>query len=354
MTSDRDFLAQAFEPLLKAARGNPKALLSLAEKARQNGDFERCIALVKEALAAGPGDPEVTSLARTIMARLVPGWHFKMMRDEPRNNAFLHAIERAVRPDMKVLDIGSGSGLLAMMAARAGAPEVHTCEMNAVIAEVAREIVERNGFAEQITVHNCNSKKLDPAADLGGPVDLVVSEIIGNDLVCEEVLPTMRDAVRRLAKPGAQFIPQAGEIRIALAHFPDLESYRTGDVCGFDLSPFNRLLSARINVRANDPDLTLCSAPISLFSFDFTTADHPEERAATELVASGGPANGIVQWFRLQMDEHEDYECAPGPGSPPSWGLGFYPFEHCRDMAAGERIAIAASVAGNRLRLWQT
>lgn len=354
MDSDRALMNKAFDPLVAAAQGNPKALLGLAEQARLNGDFGRCVELVKDALAAGSGDAEMTSLGRTILARLVPGWHFPMMRDEARNQAFLRAIERAVKPGMKVLDIGSGSGLLAMMAARAGAGHVHTCEVNLVIAEAAREIVSRNGFADRITVHMCNSKKLDPATDLGGPADLVVSEIIGKDLVCEEVLPTMRDAVRRLARPGARFIPQGGEIRVALAHFADLERNRAGDACGFDLSPFNRLMSARITARANDPELSLRSDPVSLFEFDFTTADHQEERAEMELVATGGAVNGIVQWFRLQMDAVESYENAPGPDSLPSWGLGFIPFDRSRDMAAGERLAIAASVAGNRLRIWQT
>ncbi|MEL7220183.1 MAG: 50S ribosomal protein L11 methyltransferase [Bacteroidota bacterium] len=44
------------------------------------------------------------------------------------------------------MDIGTGSGLLAMMAARAGAQEVVACEMNPLLAEAASQIVEQNGF----------------------------------------------------------------------------------------------------------------------------------------------------------------------------------------------------------------
>jgi protein arginine N-methyltransferase 7 len=354
MIGDRSLLENAFERLVAAARGNARALLVLAENACRSGDVVRCLNLVKDAQATDPDDPEIASTARTILARNVPGWHFPMMQDADRNQAFLQAIERAVKPGMKVLDIGSGSGLLAMMAARAGAAEVHSCEVNPVIADVAREIVGNNGFADQITLHTCNSKRLDPEADLGGRVDLIVSEIIGKDLVCEEVLPTMRDAVRRLAKPGAQFIPQAGEIRIALGYFEDLERYRAADSCGFDLSPFNRLLSSRLKARADDPGLALRGEPLSLFSFDFTSSDHQRERVQAELVASGGTVNGMVQWFRLQMDADGSFENAPGPGSSPAWKLGFVPFDASRELDAGDRVAIAASVGGNRLHIWET
>ena len=179
MESDIVLARRAFEPLVAAAKGNARALIALAGEALRNGDHKRCHELAQDALRLNPDDREVVSEARTLIARMVPGWHFPMMLDEIRNQAFKDAIERAMRPDMKVLDIGSGSGLLAMMAAQAGASEVHSCELNPVIADIATQIVRNNGFAEKITIHACNSRKLDPAADLGGPADLVISEIIG-------------------------------------------------------------------------------------------------------------------------------------------------------------------------------
>lgn len=59
------------------------------------------------------------------------------------------AIEAAV-PGKVVLDIGTGSGLLAMMAARAGAARVIACEMNAAVAETARRIIAANGLADRM------------------------------------------------------------------------------------------------------------------------------------------------------------------------------------------------------------
>ena len=353
MESDVVLARRAFEPLVAAAKGNARALIALAGEALRNGDHKRCHELAQDALRLNPDDREVVSEARTLIARMVPGWHFPMMLDEIRNQAFKDAIERAVRPDMKVLDIGSGSGLLAMMAARAGAQEIHSCELNPIIADTATQIVRNNGFAEQITIHACNSRKLDPVTDLGGPADLVISEIIGKDLVCEEVLPSMRDAVQRLAKPGAQFIPRSGEIRVALAYYAKLDDRKIGEVCGFDLSPFNQLHPARISVQVNDPSLESRGEVTELFSFDFSSAEPQADRISLDLIASGGTVNGVVQWFRLQMDEVGSFENSPGPHSSRSWALVFYPFAEPIETDPGERIGVVASVARNLLRIRQ-
>jgi type II protein arginine methyltransferase len=353
MVSDATLITLAFEPLIAAAKGNARALVALAGEARRRGDSRRCHQLTQDALELRPDDPEIVFEVRDLLARTVPSWHFPMMQDDIRNQAFLTAIERAVRPDMLVLDIGSGSGLLSMMAARAGAREVHSCEMNPVIATIAEQIIRQNGYADKVTIHASSSHKLDADADLGGRADLVISEIIGKDFVCEHVLPSMQDAVRRLAKPDARFIPQGGDIRVALAYYAKLEDRKVGEVCGFDLSPFNQLSSARFNVQVNDPALSVRGGIADLFAFDFASAEPQAERVTLDLVASGGTVNGVVQWFRLQMDEFGSFENHPGPDSSRSWALIFYPFAEPIDPNPGDRIGVVGSIANNRLRIRQ-
>ena len=349
MDSELILAQRAFEPLVAAAKGNARALLALAAEARRNGDLQRCFELAQEAEALKPDDREIAFEVRTLLARTVPGWHFAMIQDDVRNQAFLGAIERAIRPNMKVLDIGSGSGLLAMMAARAGAQEVHSCEMNPASAAVAAQIVHKNGFSDTITIHASSSHELDAEADLGGRADLVISEIIGKDFVCEQVLPSMQDAVRRLAKPNARFIPQCGQIRAALAYYGKLDDRKVGEVCGFDLSPFNQLGPARFNVQVNDPGLVVRGEVADLFA----SAKPQADRVSLDLVASGGIVNGIVQWFRLQMDEFGSFENQPGPNSSRSWALLFFPFAEPIDLSPGERIGVKVSISKNRLRLWR-
>ena len=81
-----------------------------------------------------------------------------------------------------MLDIGSGSGLLAMMAARAGAEVVHSLEMVPALARCATHIVNANGYSKGVTIHSIMSTDLDPAT-VGGKFDILVCEIVDDLLL---------------------------------------------------------------------------------------------------------------------------------------------------------------------------
>ena len=110
-----------------------------------------------------------------------------------------------------VLDIGCGTGLLSLQAARAGAEHVYACEMFKEWVEVAKQNVVENGFANVITVINKHSSSLTvksdsnqtdygirvPALlllDLERKCDILVSEILDTVLLGEGVLIAVRDA----------------------------------------------------------------------------------------------------------------------------------------------------------------
>jgi protein arginine N-methyltransferase 7 len=354
MKDDAPLQAAAFEALVAAARAKPRALLTLSRQARRFGNISKALALANEARDLAGSDRELAICAADEIARTIPRFHVPMIRDEPRNRAFEDALNRAITPETRVLDVGSGTGLLAMMAARAGARQVYSCELNPAMAEVAQEIVRANGLADRVTVFAKKSSDLDAGKDLGGPVDLVIAEIIGKDLVCEKVLPSMRDVASRLAKPGAAMIPKAGEIRVALAWWDGLASRPMGLECGFDMTPFNRLLLSRLSLKVGDAGLHLRGPAASLFSFDFAATTAPQERATLDLVADGGPVNGVVQWLRLQMDDVASFENQPAPGTVSSWACLFFPLPQPLDVdaAAGTVVKICASHSGNKLRIW--
>ena len=156
-----------------------------------------------------------------------------------------------------------------MMAARAGAQQVTTCEMVSAIAEAARDIVALNGYADRVCVVAKKSSDLDPVADIGGPADVLVSEIIGNTIVGQDVLPVTEHAAQVLLKQGAKIIPGRGIIRVALAHDAAIHRTLMDTIDGFDLSPFNRLAPNSYQIRRGSEDLTLLSLPADLFDFDF-------------------------------------------------------------------------------------
>ncbi len=90
--------------------------------------------------------------AASFINRTVPQWHFSLVQDHARNAAYDAALRRAVTPTSRVLEIGTGTGLLAMMAARAGAAAVVTCEVVPAIAEKATDIVAHNGYGDRVRV----------------------------------------------------------------------------------------------------------------------------------------------------------------------------------------------------------
>lgn len=137
------------------------------------------------------------------------GWadpveHGRMLHDERRTGAFLAALERAVRPGDVVLDIGTGSGVLALGAVRAGARRVYAVEASD-IADVAERVFAANGCEDSVTLLRGWSRRIE----LPEPADVLVAEIIGNEPFEEDVLETTLDARRRLLRPGARLLPHA-------------------------------------------------------------------------------------------------------------------------------------------------
>ena len=135
------------------------------------------------------------------------GWadpveHARMLHDERRTGDFVAAITAAVRPGDVVLDIGTGSGVLAIAAARAGARRVYAVEASD-IAEVAERVFAVNDVQDRVTIVPGWSRQIE----LPEPADLLVAEVIGNEPLEEEILETTLDARRRLLAPGACLIP---------------------------------------------------------------------------------------------------------------------------------------------------
>ena len=341
------------DTFIERASDNPLGLAHLAALFRNMGDATRAREIALKALKAAPEDAKIGSLVSGVLSKDVPQWHFGIVRDEARNAAYEAALQRAVTAQTKVLEVGTGTGILAMMAARAGAQNVIACETVPAIADAAREIIALNGFSDRVRVVAKKSQDLEIDADLGGRADVFVSEIISNRLLGEDVLPVTEHAASMLLKPGAKIIPARGIIRVALAYDIELYRERMGMIEGFDLSPFNRLAANSYRVGRGDRRLTLISAAADLFQFDFQSGGpFPSATTSKPLTSTGGRANGIAQWIALQMDEEGWYENNPIPSASSAWAIIFWPFKTPRDCPAGTTVIVFGNHDRHTVRIW--
>jgi type II protein arginine methyltransferase len=330
----------------------PVPLARLARVILAKGGSERARELCARAVALAPGNAEVLALAAEVFSHGVPAWYFPLVQDGARNEIYEFAFRRAIRAGSRVLDIGAGTGLFAMMAARAGAAQVVTCESNPSVAGVVSEIVARNGFADRVRVVAKHSSDLEIGTDLDGPADVLVWDNLSTTtLIGAGALPTVEQAVRRLVRPNARVIPAKGTIRIALAEDRKAQNKQMSFVEGFDLSPFNRLARPCYQISYEKARAVLRSEPADLFRFDFQSGGpFPEARATVVLSTSGGPVNGIAQWVYLEIDGEIQHEFPVEKNS--ALGATFYPLMRPIEMASGDTLTVCGSHDRQSFRIW--
>ena len=340
------------------AGGSPRAMAMMSAALHLQGHAEQALALALAAVAAAPDDMVVQQAVRTALSAGIPRFHEPMLNDHVRNRAYAAAIERAVKPGMTVLEIGAGSGLLAMIAARAGA-RVVTCEAMPIVAAAAREIVARNGYADRVRVVAKRSTELEIGVDLDAPADLLIHEIFGHMLVNEGVTAAIADARARLLKPGAPSVPPRAEIRIALAEFVGPRRVPIGQVEGFDLSPFNVLLRPRqASILTAAGKVVARSAPQSLLRMDYDSpAPFGPERETVRLASTGGRVDLIAQWMHIEFEDGASGDGQVlgsdpfGDGQASSWGAPLFPLSAALDTRAGDAVEVTARHSGTALTI---
>lgn len=327
------------------ARERPDVMFSIANALYENGAQDDAIRLLEDTVAQAPAWVEPRIFLGKWKTDRVKVWHFQMMRDDGRNRAYEQALRQAVTPDSHVLEIGTGSGLLSMMAARAGAARVTTCEAIGIIAETAAAIVRDNGLTDRISVVAKPSNNLRLGDDLPAKADILVAEIIGDELLAEGVLAATLDARQRLLKPDARLIPYRIASVVMLVGGKDLEQLISVERQeGFDLSAFNRFVPLSMSLTARGLNLHHLSAKQTAFDFDLRADGFaPQERTMEFSVTEAGRCVGVLQWIRLHLDENTAFENAPTNEFLPSgWRPVLFPFPRPLDVVAGQAITVLA------------
>ena len=129
-----------------------------------------------------------------LVLELDPGMAFGT-GGHPTTQLCLFALEERITSGMTVADIGTGSGILALAAAKLGAVTVYATDIDLLPRKIARENIARNGLEE--TVHILEMEAFDTEAQ---GCDLIVANIVANTII--ELATTIAPRL----KPGGIFI----------------------------------------------------------------------------------------------------------------------------------------------------
>ena len=342
----------------KASSQSIQELLSLGTSLAERGKKQEAEEMFMKVLDSEPDNYHAKQGLESLITMKIPQWHFDMLADTERNNAFEKAIYKAVNEKSIVLDIGTGSGLLAMMAARQGAKSVVACEVNPDIAKVADRVVRANGYQNQIQVHAKHSDSLMKGVDFQEKFDVIVSEILDTGGLGEGVLPSLRYALKHFAKPSATVIPAGIALKAKLIEIPRLHKVNpVNDISGFDLSVFNEFnVSDSYNlVNLNQEEHRGLSDVFPLRAYDFynipdeVTFEEPEEEPYTITCTADGLLQGVAFWFDLHMNKEDTLSSGPD-GELVHWQQAVYYFEKPPVVKKGEKVTIKALYSDSLIR----
>jgi type II protein arginine methyltransferase len=335
----------AFENAIAQNPDFAQAFNNLGAALAALGEDEPAIRAYRRALQIDPGYIEARDNLDLACAGVAPLWHFPMMADAVRNDAYDQALRRAA-PGKRVLDIGAGSGLLAMMAARAGAAAVTTCEAVPAIAAAAREIIERNGFSESIALHAKRSDQLKIGREMWARANVLVTETFSSGLLSEGVLPTIEHAREHLLTPDAVVIPKRAAARGYLIGGATIEAQAyASHAAGFDLSSFNLFASSKFGLHLDRLPHEILSDDFEIFSFDLNESHFPAERKLISVLPrQSGRCVGVAQWLKLDLDAETTYENRPAADAGANgWMHVVYRFPEPIELKAGQEVHLIAS-----------
>ncbi|MCC6622428.1 MAG: methyltransferase domain-containing protein [Deltaproteobacteria bacterium] len=262
--------------------------------------------------------------------------HRLMLQDALRMDSYQRAIEARVRPGMRVMDLGTGTGILAMWAAKAGA-EVVAVEPHAVI-EVAKKIARDNELADRIQFVRGDAK----AIALDQPVDLVITECMGNFFVTDEMQPVLRDLPRHM-RPGAETLPRRITLHLAAATLPLWKEIKfwEDEIGGFDFSSAIDFARQAAYVIHCEPEL-VATDHAEVADFPLVQAPDAFVLEATLTVKKKVTLHALVGWF--DADLADGVTLSTRPGQRTHWGQMAFALP-ATSVGPGDRVEVRLELA---------
>lgn len=282
-----------------------------------------------------------------------------MIEDERRTAPFVDALRQAITPGSVVLDIGTGTGIFALLACRFGAARVYAVEADAPALEMARRCAASVADSGRITW----IQGLSTHVDLPERADVVVGDLHGTLPFFKGNIESMIDARKRHLKPGGRLLPARDTLYAVPAHAPHeyarIRSPWQQNAYDIDLSAAVPLLVnswTRARKEPAQPE-DLLADPERWGVVDYTSTDTADlDDTLTWKVDRAGTMHGLYVWFDGDLGEGFGYSNAP---TLPElvYGRGFFPLEQPVEVAVGDEVRTRLAVRlfkGTHLFRWET
>jgi len=334
-----------FINVIKLQPDNIGAVYNLALSYFKIGKLNHALEHCNQALNLNPQMVEAIATKSKILAKLVPNWHVPMMNDDDRNNFYFSALKSTInKEESSILEIGTGSGLLSIMASNLGAKEINTCEANSEVARIAIKVISENNLGDKINVIQKKSNDVKVGLDISKPADILLSEILSSEFLGEGVLPTLEDAKKRLISKNAKIIPELGGIMISLFGGDEIgKNIHTESFKNIKFKNFNMIIPKKHYLFRQDLKILFMSKPIEVFHFDFVEKQNfprEDKKILIEAIQSG-KCYGVIQWIKLGMKNGLSYENDPSKlTSATSWQQVLYLFEEPIELKTRQKVSI--------------
>ncbi len=259
-------------------------------------------------------------------------WMYPMLNDLHRNRLYSSSIQKASEAaiqnlhsrkssnngndranleTLKVLDIGSGTGFLAMLAAKcikeAGvSPEVTSIEMASAMARLARKVIKSNDLDKNINLiegHSCNEKFHPFSNNDGDSISdnhnrhkaiLCTSELLETGLLGEGMIPAMRDAWDRHLAKDAIVVPQRARVYAQVVEGRHL----VNDYCGPHYKHYDKNDNSNGDAKDNS------------FQFRLSTKRDSDDGQGSSLLLGGNGGRGQNKGVRVPIHAEAFFDCA--------------------------------------------
>lgn len=248
-----------------------------------------------------------------------------MLHDTERNQKYELALSAAIDTmhrrgkKARVLDIGTGSGLLSMMAARSGADVITACEAFKPMADCARQIIQDNGFEAKIKLIPKRSTEVTVGSggDMAERANILVTEVFDTELIGEGAIGTFNHAHKCLLEDDCIVVPSAANVYIQVVSSRFFKRWNTFESISLPngelVVPPAEVSTCPGTAAVHDLQLGVATydlfepitEPTCVFSFDFCHKKSIELEEYKEVVVQalqGGHCDVLFMWWDLQMD----------------------------------------------------